>query len=217
MRFALVNGEKREAKPELKGICPNCESEMIPKCGKIKIWHWAHKGQPPCDPWWESETDWHRNWKNNFPKEWQEVTHIDEQSGEKHIADVKNPFGLILEFQHSPLKFEERIAREKFYDNLIWIVDGIDNKPYFNISISSKPIQDKPLVYKINWYGRSKIFHNWIDSNARVYIDFGEDVLWRLLLFDKRKKVGALGPIHKYMFIEDCLTGTEISALRSDK
>lgn len=76
MRFALVNGEKAEPQPGFRGICPNCQSEMVAKCGRVKVWHWAHKGQPSCDPWWELETQWHRSWKDHFPIDWQEVTHI---------------------------------------------------------------------------------------------------------------------------------------------
>ena len=73
MRFAIVDGQKVESSPKAKGVCPHCESEMTAKCGRVKVWHWFHKGKPPCDPWWESETEWHREWKDNFPKEWQEA------------------------------------------------------------------------------------------------------------------------------------------------
>lgn len=121
MRFSIVDGEKAEAQPKAKGICPHCQSEMLAKCGRVKVWHWAHKGNPPCDPWWESETEWHREWKDRFPKEWQEITHIDPISGEQHIADVKNPFG------------------------------------------------------QITWWGS--------ESKVKVYLDFGKDVLWRLIMF----------------------------------
>jgi len=64
-----------------------------------------------------------RDWKNRFPKEWQEVIHHD-LSGEKHIADVKTPDGLIIEFQHSAINPEELASRESFYKNMIWVVDG---------------------------------------------------------------------------------------------
>lgn len=32
--------------------------------------------------------------------------------------------GLILEFQHSRIKPDERDSREPFYEKLIWVVDG---------------------------------------------------------------------------------------------
>ena len=89
MRFAINNDIKIEATKGAKGICPSCGSELIAKCGEVKVNHWAHKGSRNCDPWWENEMEWHRSWKTNFPTEWQEVVHFD-SSGEKHIADVLN-------------------------------------------------------------------------------------------------------------------------------
>jgi hypothetical protein len=46
------------------------------------------------------------------------------EDGELHIADVRAPSGLVLEFQHSAIKPEERRAREAFYGNMLWLVDG---------------------------------------------------------------------------------------------
>jgi hypothetical protein len=112
MKFAIVEGERREAQPGLSGKCPGCGAVVIAKCGEVRIRHWAHKGTVTCDPWWENETEWHRGWKNEFPDDWQEVRHT-AQSGERHIADVKTECGYI-EFQHSPLKPYERRAREAF-------------------------------------------------------------------------------------------------------
>lgn len=213
MRFAIVDGEKAEAQPKSKGICPHCQSEMVAKCGRVKVWHWAHKGNPPCDPWWESETEWHRKWKDMFPKEWQEVTHIDPVSGEQHIADVKNLFGLVIEFQHSTIKPEEQKSREEFYKKMVWVVDGTKNEldeSYFNMGLSG-PIQNSPLAYQITWWGHSRLLHNWGESKVKVYLDFGEDVLWRLILFDRSKNIGAVGPLPKSAFIKNCHTGVEIS------
>ena len=126
MRFAFFKDERIEATKGAKGVCPCCGSELIAKCGEVYAHHWAHKKK--CDDhWWENETEWHRNWKNQFPKEWQEVIHRDE-SGEKHIADVKTSEGWAIEFQHSYLKPEERRSRNNFYNKLIWVVDGTRRK-----------------------------------------------------------------------------------------
>ena len=44
MKFALRNGEKIEAKKSVNdAICPICKALVIPKCGEVKIHHWAHK------------------------------------------------------------------------------------------------------------------------------------------------------------------------------
>jgi len=37
VRFAIVDGEKAEATPKAKGICPHCESEMIAKCCRAAL------------------------------------------------------------------------------------------------------------------------------------------------------------------------------------
>ena len=214
MKFALIKEEKVEPYPNGKGVCFNCGSEMIAKCGKVKVWHWAHKSISHCDPWWESETEWHREWKSHFPKEWQEISHTNLVTGEKHIADVKTPFGLVIEFQHSPIKGEERISRENFYKQMVWIIDGCKNeldKSHFNVGFTSNPIQSSPLVYQINWYSQSRILYNWRKSEVKVFIDFGENILWRLFSYDHKKKIGVVAPLPKEVFINDCLGGIDIS------
>ena len=188
---------------------------MVAKCGRVKVWHWAHKGKKPCDPWYESETQWHRDWKNRFPSEWQEIVHQDARSGEIHIADVKAPHGLVLEFQHSPITPDEMRARETFYGELVWIVDGLRgelDRSYFDMGLSG-PIQDDPLVYQVTWWGRGQLLRNWSEAKAKVYLDFGGAVIWRLIFFDPEKKVGAVGPVARESFIEDCLSGTAVRLL----
>jgi competence CoiA-like predicted nuclease len=124
MKFAIFENNRIEATKGAKGFCPSCGSELIAKCGDIRINYWSHKGKRNCDPWWENETEWHRSWKNFFPSDWQEIPLQDEQTGEIHIADIRTNNGLIIEFQHSHIDSQERDSREKFYKNMIWIVDG---------------------------------------------------------------------------------------------
>ncbi|RUW44740.1 MULTISPECIES: competence protein CoiA family protein [unclassified Mesorhizobium] len=123
MRFALVNSERSEARPALAGSCPCCSQRMVAKCGTQRVWHWAHCGNRNCDPWWEPETLWHLSWKNQFPSEWQEIIRHDER-GEKHVADVMTENSLVIEFQHSHLPLQEKVAREGFYQSMVWVVDG---------------------------------------------------------------------------------------------
>ncbi len=124
MRLALENGQRVEAYPGGRAKCRLCNGEVIAKCGTHRVFHWAHRGMRDCDSWAEKETEWHRAWKNNFPVECQEFVQHDERSGEKHIADVRTSYGLVIEFQHSSLDPHERAARERFYGNMVWIVDG---------------------------------------------------------------------------------------------
>ena len=122
MHFANVDGQRLPAEPGLSGECPSCRKPMVARCGTRRVWHWAHKGVR-CDDWWEPETGWHRAWKDEFPADWQEVIHRSD-TGERHIADVRTPHGLVIEFQHSRLPPEERSARENFYGNMVWVVDA---------------------------------------------------------------------------------------------
>ncbi len=132
MQYAIVDNKKVEAFPKGRGSCPICNASMIAKCGKRNIDHWAHDKRENCDPWWENETEWHRKWKNLFPVECREVTHIADD-GEVHRADIKTRTNIIIEVQHSNITDEERISREKFYKNLIWIIDGKPFKDNFDI------------------------------------------------------------------------------------
>lgn len=188
MKLSIVNGERREPEKGLLGECIGCGQSMIPKCGPIKIWHWAHKSQCECDHWWENETEWHRAWKNYFPKENQEIRHKDEVTGEWHIADVKTPQDYILEFQHSFLKSEERQSRNKFYgDKLVWIVDGLKrqkDKSRFDLFLKyAMPIgENSPILKLHSFIDECALLKEWSECGVPVFFDFGSDLsLWCLL------------------------------------
>ncbi|WP_414727760.1 competence protein CoiA [Yoonia sp.] len=124
MRFAISNNTRLDANPGASGKCPACGAEMVARCGSRRVWHWSHRGTNHCDHWWEQETEWHRNWKGRFPKSWTEVAQH-APSGERHIADVKTTSGHVVEFQRSHIDDAERSARERFYEQLISVVDGL--------------------------------------------------------------------------------------------
>ena len=163
MRFALVNGEKKEATPGQHGYCLECGAEVIAKCGKQRIFHWAHKNKEECHySLKEPKTEWHRNWQNYFPIDCQEVRHVDEQKSEVHIADILVPQNLfpntdeslhfnyeklVIEFQHSRIEDAERKSREQFYLSMVWVVDGTRTK-----NAISKGIKLMQTLYKINYY-----------------------------------------------------------------
>jgi competence protein CoiA len=194
MKYALASGQRAEAFIGGRGLCPTCSREVIAKCGSHRIPHWAHQGIRDCDSWAEKETEWHRAWKNHFPAECQEFIQHGEKSGEKHIADVRTEHGLVIEFQHSHLDPQERAARERFYGNMVWVVDGTrlrrdyprfskgkdglrrtNNQGYFLLTF---PDECFPLM--------------WLDSSVPVIFDFQgieenrspdvfRDTLWCLL------------------------------------
>ena len=163
------------------------------------VWHWAHRSRKNCDPWWEPETQWHRSWKSRFAHDWQEVVHTDPKTGDRHIADVKTPHGLVIEIQNSPLHREEMTSRERFYGNMIWIVNGDRrgtdgqqetlDEAHFNMGRSSQPIRTDPLTFTVEWQGKSKLLHNWSKASKDVYFDFADGVLWKFDSFDPDKTI----------------------------
>jgi hypothetical protein len=178
MKFALANDKRIEATKGGKGVCPSCGSKLVAKCGEIVIHHWAHMKK--CDDhWWENETEWHRNWKNEFPDEWQEIIHYDE-GGERHIADVKTSEDWVIEFQHSAISKEERNSRDSFYNKLIWIVDGMrrktDLKQFQSMLNDSNFIYFDPLLLSVDTQER-RLPLEWEDSNSIIFIDFGDSLI----------------------------------------
>jgi hypothetical protein len=126
-----------------------------------------------CDSWWESETEWHRSWKNYFPAEWQEILLPDERTGEKHIADVRTSDGLVIEFQHSRINPQERTTRENFYKNMIWVVDGARNKGDFRRLMKRNRYFQyvKKDVFRVD--NPEECFPSaWLESSVPVIFDF---------------------------------------------
>lgn len=185
MKYALVDGQRQEASPGLAGECPGCGSPMMAKCGEARAWHWAHRGRRHCDVWWENETQWHRDWKGQFPDEWQEIVHHAED-GERHIADVKTDRHWVIEFQHSYIKPPERRAREAFYPNLIWVVDGKRRKRdeaglHRAWNEASTPFGPNAPIREL-WPHDGALLKEWAGSSGHVFFDLGdEQVLWWLL------------------------------------
>lgn len=171
MRLALVNGVRTEPKPGVRGECCLCGHEMVAKCGQFVRWHWAHKGRLTCDPWQESETAWHRLWKNAFPLECQEVVHVDSRTQEKHIADVMTQTGFVVEIQHSPISTEEIQSRENFYRDMIWIVDARDLAGDFALGTTFSLVCCSPMLYGFVWSGRSKLLEKWSEPGVPVFFD----------------------------------------------
>lgn len=214
MKFANVDGLKREAQPNLRGECRDCNTRMTAKCGDHNLWHWAHYRKSECDRWWEPETSWHREWKNEFPEDWQEVRHS-APDGEVHRADVKTAKENVLEFQYSVISPAERVSRENFYKPMNWVVCGTNWKrdlPSFQKALKSAlPISFAPLKLLMPVKG-SSILERWAGSLCPVYLDFGnvnfhepyefhEPVLWRLK-FNKQGTHAIAIPVSRRNFIE---------------
>jgi competence protein CoiA len=205
---------------------------MIAKCGDVRVPHWAHRAIRTCDRWWEPETEWHRAWKNQFPKAWQEIIHQSE-AGYRHVADVKIESGVVIEFQHSHLHREERESREKFYQKMVWVVDGLRRErdgPRFFASLNKRflfLLKAKPLTFSLP-SNEGALLRDWVDSRNPVFFDFGDNpvslnfglgpkffatpVLWRL---DPRGPEGKahLSPVRKTSFLNHHLKGLPLKGV----
>jgi len=205
MIWAILDNQRIEATPKQKALCPLCNQDVISKCGFIKIWHWAHKQQEECDSFGEPETEWHINWKNQFPKECQEViikkcvsdycndkkyhapcNHVDCNDCDFviHKADIKTKDKKVIEFQNSSISSEQIEEREKFYNNMIWILNG---------KTIAKNLKFFKQRYKWNWFPKS-----WQFSKKQIYIDLGSIFLYKL---DSINSNGIFYKISKEAFI----------------
>lgn len=177
MLLALsASDSKTRIRPEFSGqraFCPVCGSEVVARCGRVNAWHWAHLSTTECDSWHESETEWHRQWKAEFPEANQEIVHFDSTTGEKHIADVKLDSGLVLEFQHSPISTEELASRCNFYKNILWIVDSRSNADLKRLLSGLGRRQPNLLLQRKNTAGLSwefwDICSRLLVPNAEIY------------------------------------------------
>jgi len=188
---------------------------MAAKCGEVRVWHWAHKGRLVCDPWWENETKWHRDWKDQFPADWQEVVQT-AGNGERHIADVKTGDGWVIEFQHSHIKPEERRSREAFYGKLIWVVDGRrrtrDEAQLVNALNEGLPVGAWRRVSSDSCV----LLREWADSNAPIFVDFGGEVLcW--ISSGSTDRSAYIAPYPRAQFIESHCGGATELARKFDK
>jgi competence protein CoiA len=163
MMFAQTHQGKRAfACPNLPAVCPGCAAPVIPKCGELKVWHWAHRSGHDCDPWSESESAWHLGWKARFPPDRTEVYLP------PHRADIVAPNGRVLELQHSPIAPHVIREREAFYRRLVWIVDAA---PF----IDHLTFTSRGTYHTFRWkWPRS----SWLTARQPVFLDIGDGRLF---------------------------------------
>jgi competence protein CoiA len=261
LQYAVVDNERCEAFGRGRGTCPLCSAVMIAKCGPRIMHHWAHTGSRNCDPWWENETSWHREWKNLFPEDCREISHT-APDGEIHRADIKTPTGIVIEVQHSSMTDAERFSRESFYRNLVWILDGGAFRKNFDIfhrlpDPTSKVAQDlvwfkatrqtqaaaRGLFWRLSenpkrlktemvrvhdvreieeqveqayrghhQYDWVRPRRTWLDATCPVYIDFGDDFLLKLEIYND-SGLPCICFVSKRKFVHDAMIEESAQAI----
>lgn len=173
MEFARnAFGDRIEPARKLSGFCPLCNEAVVAKCGEIKVHHWAHKSRVECDPWWENESQWHRDLKALAPPERREVIKP------PHRADIVAESGTVIELQSTRIQPADIKAREAFYGKMIWIIDGSRFLDRFEIHERF----DDRSGFKIRW---KNIHKHWITARKPRFIDFGANVSIASLLAAK--------------------------------
>lgn len=159
---------------DTKAVCPTCEGEVIAKRGRIKVWHWAHVAIDECDAWSESESEWHRSWKELLPDHQVEVTIEKDWWGkrQKHRADIEATDGTVIELQHSSISTDEIEERESFYGRMAWIFDLKDVWEAERFEL-----EEHGNYSSFRWkHPRKHIAH----AEATCYLHFGNNQLFLL-------------------------------------
>ena len=115
---------------------------------------------------------------------------------------------------------------------MIWIVDARHLVGWFCVGMAHDLASCSPMMYQIEWWGRSRQLEKWSNSGVHVYFDVmnsatdheGDDgklwflpretiapvqkrVLWRLLQFDATDKIGYIAPVQAEAVIEAVMDG----------
>ena len=172
-------------------------------------------------------------WKDCFPKDWQEIVHVDQLTGGKHVADVKMPTGLVVEIQHSPISQQELQSRENFYGDMIWIVDARDLSGYFTLGTSRDLATCDPMTYHFQWISKSTLLKRWSWARKPVYFDGDSHIprkltpglkipsskhtLWRLFDFNVNDNLGFIAPVPSDWIAKAALNGGPLPLMQCEE
>ena len=89
---------------------------------------------------------------------------------------MKTNQGYAIEFQHSPIKLEERQSREDFYKAMLWIVNGArqpnDKEKFINLWRCSVPVKGKVEMWKLKGsFEKCPLLRDWAESSAPVFFE----------------------------------------------
>jgi hypothetical protein len=115
----------------IPSLCPDCSATLIPRRGRVVVWHWAHKSAGGVgDGCSAAETTWHLLWKDTyhgFPGWEIEVpVTVGQKAYRLDAANLRT--GRVREFVHS---LDERyilkhLALKGSHFDVLWIFDGAE-------------------------------------------------------------------------------------------
>ena len=172
MRYASVNGVRQEAEQKLRGTCPYCDRVVFAKCGQQRIWHWSHLGKLDVILGESPRRFGIASGRTSFPQ-------IGGRSGRRSkwrmsCRRCQEDRGLVIEFQRSHITPDERISRENFYRNMVWVVDGTRlarDWPRFEQGYSARRQIIRPGFF-ITPYPALCFGKAWVNCRVPVFVDF---------------------------------------------
>lgn len=158
--------------------------EMVFADGKVRAKYFRHKSEQQ-DCRCSGKTDWHLLWQLMCKRTAIEIPY--KADGRiVHVADIVNN-GMVIEIQHSNISEEDVAEREKFYGNMIWIVDGTNCD--YGICNEYATVSAKGFAFLMK---------------KPVFIDTGKFIIERVF----QDETNMLGLVHLYGdFIEKYFSG----------
>lgn len=156
---------------DVVAYCPDCGERVIPKVGRIKSHHFAHKNHSNCPSTWEPMSQWHYDWQHTIKNPVGGVNiEVKIVSGLNYKrADLVNKNGLIIEFQKSSISVDEIIERESKYQLMIWVVHkNLEKSKVWNYTNHPVYIDCGQYLYKMNSYekiSRNKFISRFINCD----------------------------------------------------
>lgn len=122
-----ATGARALATPRAEAYCPLCGEDVIPKCGHINAWHWAHKPASLCEHG-QGDTYWSLAWKMFFPVDQIEIPVT--VGGKTRIADIVTDHGKLIRLEQGATSVSEIIDWERFCNvggySTIWLPNLLD-------------------------------------------------------------------------------------------
>ena len=171
------------------GFCPACSKQLIPRCGRINIHHWAHQRHTDCDSWSEPDTRWHLEWKLLVRPESSEV-----QIG-THRADIVGNNGVVIELQHGSISVDDIEERERYYAahaGMVWVINAEEFRDNVNL-------RNKGEYFSFRWK-RPRKSHGYITEP--LFWDFCDGRMFQVKKIHENLPCGGWGyPVTRDDFI----------------
>lgn len=160
-----------------EAYCPCCLKRMRARVGDVRRPHWAHESCERCDEWWEEESEWRNAWITELTgSDKIDVENVLEKDGERHFYDARFNEKTIAIFRRGRLSIEQIRAREQFFGEMFWFVEGKESEfGRLNSHLESGalvPVPNAQRCYEYKMLPATPFFSRWADCRMPVVFDF---------------------------------------------